>query len=132
MESSPEKEEGALRDAPTPKLTGLPQSNSGVAIAQHVCRHGTTRVELMPQGHMHHARVICAVCGCHLRWLPKPGTIERQKLNAFKLARLAMRADLSDWERRFVSDVSKLAKLSPRQQVLVERLCREYLEAKTP
>ena len=34
MESPPEKEEGALRDAPTPKLTRLPQSNSGVAIAQ--------------------------------------------------------------------------------------------------
>jgi len=131
MKWSP-KREGACSNAPTPKLTGLPQSNSGVAIAQHVCRHGTTRVELMPQGHTHHARVICAVCGRFIHWSSKPATIERRALNAFKLARLAMRPDLSDWERRFVGDVSKLAKLSPRQQVLVERLCREYLEAKTP
>lgn len=130
---SPPKREGACSNAPTPKLTGLPQSNSGVAIAQHVCRHGTTRVALMPQGHMHdHARVICAVCGRFIRWSSKPATIERQRLNAFRLARLAMRPDLTDWERRFVSDVLKLAKLSPRQQALVERLCREYLEAKTP
>ena len=125
---SPPKREGACSNAPTPKLTGLPQSNSGVAIAQHVCRHDTTRVELMPQGYTHHARVICAVCGRHLRWLPKPGTIERQRLNAFRLARLAMHPGLSDWERRFVGDILKLAKLSPRQQVLVERLCTQYLE----
>jgi hypothetical protein len=33
----PPKREGALLQAPIPKLAGLAQSNSGVAIAQHVC-----------------------------------------------------------------------------------------------
>ena len=129
----PPKREGACSNAPIPKLTtGLPQSNSGVAIAQHVCRHGTTRAALMPQGHKHYAMETCAICGRFIRWSSKPATIERRALNAFRLTRLAMRPDLSDWERRFVGDVSKLAKLSPRQQALVERLCREYLEARTP
>jgi hypothetical protein len=86
----------------------------------------------MPQGHKHYAMETCAICRRFVRWLPKPETVQRQRLNTFRLARLAMRPDLTDWERRFVGDVSKLAKLSPRQQVLVERLCREYLEAKTP
>jgi len=129
---SPPKREGACSNAPTPKLTGLPQSNSGVAIAQHVCRHGTTRVELMPQGYTHHARVICAVCGRFIRWSSKPATIERRALNAFRLARLAMHPDLTDWERQFIRSVGEKKHLSPKQQALVERLCREYLEAKAP
>jgi hypothetical protein len=128
----PPKREGACSNAPTQKLTGLPQSNSGVAIAQHVCRHGTTRVELMPQGHMHHARVICALCGRFLRWLPRPETIERERVNAFKLAKLAMCEGLSKWERSFVHHVSQQRKLSPKQQALLVQLCTQYLEGKTP
>jgi hypothetical protein len=123
---------GACCNAPTPKLTGLAQSNSGVAITQHVCKHRTTRVEEMPPGSAHRVREVCATCGCWLRWLPSPANVERRTLNSFKLGRLGMCEGLSKWERRFVGDVLKLAKLSPRQQVLVERLCREYLEAKMP
>ena len=56
----PQKREGACSNAPIPKpTTGLPQSNSGGAITQHVCGHGTTRGGLMPQGHTHHAREVC-------------------------------------------------------------------------
>jgi hypothetical protein len=124
---SPPKREGACSNAPTPKLTGLPQSNSGVAIAQ-ACKHGTTRVELMPQGHTHHAMETCAICRRFLRWLPKPGTIERRTLNAFKLARLAMRPDLTDWERQFIRSVGKKKHLSPKQQALIARLVTQYLE----
>jgi len=127
MDASSGKEEGALRDAPTPKLTELRQSNSGVAISQ-ACKHGTTRVELMPQGHKHYARVICAVCGRFIHWSAKPANVERQKLNGFKLARLGMCNRLNPWERNFVHHVSQQRKLSPRQQVIVERLCADYLK----
>jgi hypothetical protein len=129
---SPPKREGACSNAPTPKLTGLPQSNSGVAIAQHVCRHGTTRVELMPQGYKHYAMETCALCRRFLRWLPRPETIERERVNAFKLAKLAMCEGLSKWERSFVHHVSQQRKLSPKQQALLVQLCTQYLEGKTP
>jgi len=124
MKSPPKRSAPGREIAGAAKLR-LPQS-------YRFCPHTATRTEMMPSGSVHHAREVCAVCRAFIRWLPKPQTIERERTNAFRLARLAMRPDLSDWERRFVSDVSKLAKLSPRQQVLVERLCREYLEAKAP
>ena len=97
-----------------------------------LCKHRTTRVEQMPPGSAHYAREVCALCGRHLRWLPKPGTIERQKLNAVKLAKLAMGPDLTGWQRSFVSDISKCRKLSPRQQEILNELVVKYLEAKAP
>ena len=130
MESPPPKWEGACSNAPIPKLLNSPQSNSGVSIAQHVCRRGTTRVELMPQGHKHYAMETCAICRCFVRWLPKPETVQRQQLNAFRLARLAMHPGLSDWERNFLRDISQRRKLSPKQQQIIDRLCADYLEAK--
>ena len=95
---------------------------------QSICKHGATVTELMPGGHVHHAAVRCADCGRHLRWIPKPETVERQKLNGYKLARLGMLDGLSDWERGFVRDVSKRRKLSPKQQEIIDRLCADYLK----
>jgi hypothetical protein len=123
------KETGAVH-APISKL-GWAETTAARAPYQ-ARAHSVTRTERLPDSHRHYARLTCAVCGRFLRWLPRPATVERQKLNAFKLAKLAMCDRLIPWERRFVGDVLKLAKRSPRQRVLVERLCREYLEAKTP
>ena len=124
----PPKREGALLQAPIPKLAGLAQSNSGSAIAQHVCRHNTTPLEEMPPGSAHFAREVCVTCGCWLRWLPKPETVQRARLNAFRLARLGMCEGLSKWERSFVHHVSQQRKLSPKQEALVARLYAQYLE----
>jgi hypothetical protein len=107
------------------KLTGLPEDKAGSGFAQG-CTHGIPRVALMPQGHKHYAMETCAVCGRFVRWLPKPETVQRQRL-----ARLAMRPDLTDWERQFIRSVGEKKHLSPKQQVLVERLCREYLETQS-
>ena len=93
---------------------------------QSVCKHAATVTERMPDSHIHHAAVRCADCGRHLRWIPKPETIERQRLNAFRLARLAMCDRLNSWERGFVRDVSKRRKLSPKQQAIIDRLVRQY------
>jgi hypothetical protein len=123
----PGKRPGAIGPAPDAKLTGLYLDNSGHSFAQ-ACRHEVTRVEQMPQGHTHHARVICATCRCHVRWLPKPGTVERQRLNAFRLARLAMVGNLSDWEREFLRSISQQPQLSPAQQRILDRLVAHYLE----
>jgi hypothetical protein len=122
--------EGVLQQTPTPKLTGLPQSNSSFALRQ-ACMHGTVLVEQTPPGYLHHALERCALCGAHLRWLPRPSTIQRRRLNAFRLARLLMCDRLTSWERSFVRDVSKNAKLSPRQQSVADRLASQYLEARS-
>ena len=131
MNAFPKREGACCSNAPIPKLTGLHEHNCGHSFAQ-ACGHPVTRTERLPDGSPHHARLTCAICGRFLRWLPKPETLARQRVNAFNLAKLAMHPGLSDWERAFVRDVSKLTKLSPRQGALVVRLCREYLEGKAP
>ena len=110
-----------------PKEAQTRQERRCASARPDTSKHAATRVELMPQGHTHHAREVCATCRRHVRWLPKPGTVERQRLNAFCLARLGMCEWLNPWERNFVHHVSQQRKLSPRQQVLVERLCRGIL-----
>ena len=82
----------------------------------------------MPSGNLHYAAERCADCGSHLRWLPRPETLVRQKLNGFKLARLATVDGLTTWERSFVRDVSQRRKLSPKQQQIIDRLCADYLK----
>jgi hypothetical protein len=92
------------------------------------CPHSATVIERMPAGHVHHAREVCADCGVSLRWLPKPATLVRQRLNAFKLARLAMCGRLTPWEGHFVRSVSQCRKVSPKQQEIIDRLSASYLE----
>ena len=124
------KRDGALLHAPISKLDYA--ETTATPASYQACAHNVTRTERLPDGSRHFARLTCALCGRSPRWLPKPETVQRQKLNGFKLTKLAMSDRLNPWERRFVGDVSKLATLSPRQQALVERLCREYLEDKAP
>jgi hypothetical protein len=110
------------------KLTGLPEDKAGSGFAQG-CTHGIPRVALMPQGHKHYAMETCAVCGRFLRWLPKPETVQRQRLNAFRLARLAMHLGLTDWERQFIRSVGEKKHISPAANPPI-RLCATYLESK--
>ena len=131
MKWPPEKRPGAMLPASGAKLTGLSQSNSGVALAQ-ACKHRATVTQQEPRGATHFSREICLECGAFVRWLPRPETIERERVNAFRLARLGMCGGLSKWERSFVHHVSQQRKLSPRQQLVLVRLCAQYLEAKTP
>jgi hypothetical protein len=93
-----------------------------------VCGHHATLTERLPDGSLHFARLFCAICGCHLRWLPHLANVERRTHNSFRLARLAMCSKLSPWEQNFVRDVSKLRKLSPRQEAVLDRLYAQHLE----
>jgi len=92
------------------------------------CPHDATVTERMPEGHIHYAAEHCEHCGRYIRWLPRPENLERQRLNAFRLARLAMCDALSHWQRSFVRDVLQLRKLSPRQQAIVDELAATYLK----
>ena len=98
--------------------------------AYHACSHSATITGRTPQGHAHYAAEYCAACGAFIRWLPKPQSVERRRLNGLKLAKLGMCSGLNAWERGFVRDVAQRRKVSPRQQSLVERLVRQYLAPK--
>jgi len=99
------------------------------ATAYHVCSHKATVNEQMARGDTHHAREVCTDCGVFIRWVPKPETLERRRLNICRIAKLSMQGGLSDREREFVASVSKLKRWSPRQQACFDRLCATYLEA---
>ena len=53
-----------------------------------------------------------------------------ERVNAFRLAKLAMHPGLSKWQRGFVHDALARRKLSPRQLRIVERMVRQYLEGR--
>jgi hypothetical protein len=109
------------------ELTELREGNIGSAIAQ-ACTHPVTRTERFPGGVPHYSHEVCAMCGRHVRWFPKPATSERRRLNAFRLAGLGMCSTLSPWERHFVRSVSQRKKLSSQQQAVLDRLVTQYLE----
>ena len=102
-----------------------------VRVQRPSCRPSELFSERMPEGHVHFARVKCRSCGRTLKWLAKPATIERQRLNAFRIAQLSMCDGLTAWERRFVQSLAHARKFSPRQSQILDRLCAEYLEART-
>ena len=123
--NAPKMEGACVLHAPdSPKLR-LPHSYQR-------CSPSAKKIERLPAGHVHFATDRCVDCGCLLRWVPKPSTIERRILNAYRPARLGMCEGLSKWERGFVRDISQRQKLSPRQQRILAELCAKYLKEKTP
>ena len=127
----PRKRKGVCENTPNPKLRfNSPQNNSGNGFTQPVCVHRFTVTQQKPLGRIHYSKEICIVCGTFLRWLPKPENLERQPFNAYKLARLGMCERLPKWERNFVREISQRRRVSPKELKILERLCREYLEAK--
>ena len=89
------------------------------------CLHGATITERFPGGQPHYAHEVCVACGRHLRWHPKPRNVERRKLLAAYVARLAMCERLPSWEKGFVASVSKQRNLSPKQEAIIGRLYRQ-------
>jgi hypothetical protein len=106
------------------ELTELREGNIGSAIAQ-ACTHPVTRTERFPGGVPHYSHEVCAMCGRHLRWHPKPRNVERRKLLAAYVARLAMCERLTSWEKGFVASMSKQRNLSPKQEAIIGRLYRQ-------
>jgi hypothetical protein len=119
----PEKEAGAGWK-PTPKT-----NRSHRAYAR--CEHSSTRIELCPKTHVHHAAEVCSLCGAWVRWVEKPSSLSRRIRNALRLAWLEECQKLSPWEKGFVRDVMWQRKLSPRQQHVLDRLAASYLEGRT-
>jgi hypothetical protein len=113
--------------ATSPNCFGLADDSAIVCGSQTFCEHQNTRIEQLASG-PHFAKEVCCDCDRVLRWLPKPVTVERCRLNGLRLVRLGMCRRLSTWERAFVHSVSQQRKLSPKQQQIVDRLAATYLE----
>jgi hypothetical protein len=99
--------------------------------AQTDCEHADTRIEILPPDSVHFGKEVCRNCDRILRFVAKPATLQRQHLNSFRIAKLAMSAALTDWERAFVKSVASQRKLSPRQQACLDKLYAERLEGST-
>jgi hypothetical protein len=84
---SPPKETGALKHEPIPKLT--PPVYPYAHLVQQACPHGGKHIVLL-RGDIHFARENRALRGCFIRWMPRPATVHRRRLNGFKLAKLQM------------------------------------------
>src|SRR4030095_10360035 len=106
MKAPPGKKTGASLNAP----------KTDAAREYPRCEHNATRLELLPQGSVHHAKEVCTNCDAILRFVAKPRTIVRRRLNAFRLVKLALCERLSPWELAFIHHVSRDRKLSPPQE----------------
>jgi hypothetical protein len=125
----PVKEKRGGHRVTAPNRFDVVDSTPLICGAQDECEHSSTRIEQLASG-PHYAKEVCTDCGRVLRWIPKPTTPAHQRFNALRLVKLAMRPDLTHWEKNFVRSVSQLRKHSPKQQALLDRLVRQYLEAK--
>jgi hypothetical protein len=94
------------------------------------CTHSLTATELLPRESQHYAKLVCADCGAHLRFLPRPENVEKRKLTGYKLAKLQMCDGFNSWEREFIGSLANHGsnKLTPKQQAVFDRLCLTHLD----
>jgi hypothetical protein len=101
--------------------------DSEVVLDRSDCAHSETRVEILPPGQIHYARVVCCDCGKQLCWTPHPANVARRQLNAVHLRELLDKAPLTDYERGLCEGLITNQRLSPRQQALLDALTDTYL-----
>jgi hypothetical protein len=105
------------------------QAHAGTVVLDRAdCAHSRTRVEVLPPGQYHYARVVCAKCEKQLCWQPKPENAERRRQNAATIQRLRGIGRLLDWERDFCQSLSQHKLPSPKQQALLNGLTEKYLK----
>ena len=105
-----------------------PVPASTVVLDRADCAHSKTRVEVLPPGQYHYARVVCDSCGKQLCWQPKPENAERRRQNAANIQRLLGIGPLLDWERDFCQSLAPHKLPSPKQQALLNGLVEKYLK----
>jgi hypothetical protein len=97
------------------------------------CQHDTRVLKkFLPSESLHYAKEVCGDCGAFIRFVPRAGTVETQKLHAARIARLAMCDSLNGWEREFLKSIASHPKLSPRQQACLDKIYAKHAEGKAP
>ena len=105
-----------------------PVHASTVVLDRADCAHCKTRVEVLPPGQYHYARVVCNSCGKQLCWQPHPRNVELRQRNAINVRKLLSSNSLNEYERGFCEGLTQNSKPSPRQQARLDRLVSKYLE----
>lgn len=90
------------------------------------CEHLEITRERMKSG-PHYEKILCRACGTFLGWGKNPATIQREKDNAEKIARLRNLGGkaFTAVEKEFLGKVAKGEKISPKQQAWFERIYSE-------
>lgn len=89
------------------------------------CNHEWVTLTLTP--HLrHYGKETCQQCGRFVRWIPKPETLERMKVNAEKISALKTKP-LGEWEKGFLLSLEKQGRhFSPKQQSKLDELIIRY------
>jgi hypothetical protein len=99
-----------------------------VALERADCAHPRTRVDILPPGNCHYGRVVCTDCGKQLCWQPHPRNIELRQRNAINLRKLLNSGRLTEWENGFCYGITNQARISPKQQAVLNTLTEKYLK----
>lgn len=85
---------------------------------------GSTRLNLVsvPPPCPHRYAIRCGECDCFIRWAEKPENQDKRHSRKADINRLLETGNLSDWEREFLSNISTVRKLSPKQQEIFNRI----------
>jgi hypothetical protein len=100
----------------------IPQSDPGT------CDHPRTRVEVLPPGNYHYARVVCAICGTQICYKAHPHNAERRKQNAIKIQKLLGSNRLTERERGYCEGIQYNNRLAPSHQALLDQLVSKCLK----
>lgn len=108
---------------------GVTQAAGHPSSTESECDHLRTREEPVAQPSNHYRQLVCADCGTHIRYLPRPENLARYRRNNVMIEKLlAIDMTLEPWEAGFIQKISgtRNGKLSPRQQDVLEEVYQAH------
>lgn len=94
---------------------------------RYECDHPRTIEVLMPEGHVHYAKLICTQgCGKFLDWIPNPSTILNQEHRRKTINQMLKRPRMTQYHANFLKGVRHAYHLSERQEKFYNSLQAIY------
>lgn len=103
---------------------------SNVVLERAVCAHPRARVEILPRGHSHYARMVCELCGEFMCYKANPTNAQRRRQNTVHIQELLSSGRLTEWERGYCEGLHHNHRPTPNQQSLLEQLVAKHLNRK--
>lgn len=96
------------------------------------CEHFKTNIELMPEEHVHYAKLVCADCNKFIKWHPNPLIKETTLRRNVQIERIINNEDgyylLSDYERKFMNSIHNKAFLTEKQSAFFQKILDKYAD----
>lgn len=92
------------------------------------CLHNS-RIKIDGPFGPHEAKMVCSECGKFVEWIPKDKTI-RAYMQRQEAIFLLLRGKLDGFEKSFLSSIGKVTKLSPKQELVYQRIKDKYFPKK--